>query len=116
MWDKDAQRKGNGMITAEDIRSLYEYHFTLNRWLWDTSIMALTDEQFTHKLGYSVENPMRYHHRDTEDTEIIRRGCRFSEQTQTRQRKTEEKLTGKARNSTLVLFQKGAERWRDCSI
>jgi uncharacterized damage-inducible protein DinB len=42
------------MITAENIRSLYEYHFTLNRRLWDTSILTLTEEQFTQKLDYSV--------------------------------------------------------------
>lgn len=41
-------------MTADDFRQLYEYHFTLNRRVWERSVMALTDEQFTRKLGYSV--------------------------------------------------------------
>lgn len=39
---------------ADDIRTLYDYHFALNRKLWDTSIMALTQEQFVQPLPYSI--------------------------------------------------------------
>ena len=32
---------------------LYEYHFTENRRIWDSSMMLLTAEQFTQDTGYS---------------------------------------------------------------
>lgn len=41
-------------MRADDIRSLYDYHFALNRRLWDESVMALTDEQFLEPIAYSV--------------------------------------------------------------
>ncbi len=34
---------------ADDIRKLYDCHFTVNRKMWDQCVMALTDEQFTGK-------------------------------------------------------------------
>ena len=33
---------------------LYDYHFTLNRRLWEQGITHLTDEEFIRPLGYSV--------------------------------------------------------------
>ncbi len=39
---------------AADFCRLYDYHFALNRRLWDESVMALTDQQFTQKIDYSV--------------------------------------------------------------
>jgi uncharacterized damage-inducible protein DinB len=33
---------------------LYEYHFTINRKIWDQCILPLTDEQFTRKVEYSI--------------------------------------------------------------
>ncbi|HEX2621594.1 MAG TPA: DinB family protein [Phototrophicaceae bacterium] len=39
---------------ADQIRELYEYHFSTNRRLWDTSVMTLTDEQFSEDLAYSL--------------------------------------------------------------
>ncbi len=39
---------------ADDIRQLYNYHFALNRRVWEESVMALTQEQFLQKLDYSV--------------------------------------------------------------
>ena len=42
-------------MQADQIRELFDYHITTNRTLWDTSVsMALTDEQFTQELDYSV--------------------------------------------------------------
>jgi uncharacterized damage-inducible protein DinB len=41
-------------MRADQIRELFDYHITTNRRLWDTSVMALSDEQFTQKLDYSV--------------------------------------------------------------
>lgn len=35
-------------------RKLYEYHFALNRKLWERSVMALDDDQFVQDLDYSV--------------------------------------------------------------
>ncbi len=35
-------------------RNLYDYHFALNRKLWDEWLVPLTDEQFTRKVEYSV--------------------------------------------------------------
>jgi len=41
-------------MNANRFRHLYEYHFALNRKLWDECIVPLTDEQFTRKVEYSV--------------------------------------------------------------
>jgi uncharacterized damage-inducible protein DinB len=41
-------------MNADDIRLYYDYHFALNRRLWDESVMTLTDEQFTRQIDYSV--------------------------------------------------------------
>lgn len=41
-------------MTADDFRHLYEYHFTLNRRLWEQCIVPLDNEQFKRKLDYSV--------------------------------------------------------------
>lgn len=42
------------MMNADAFRDLYEYHFKINRKIWDTSVMALTDEQFTQTVDYSI--------------------------------------------------------------
>jgi uncharacterized damage-inducible protein DinB len=39
---------------ADDIRTLYNYHFAANRKLWDVSIVPLTDDQFLQPLDYSI--------------------------------------------------------------
>jgi uncharacterized damage-inducible protein DinB len=41
-------------VDADNIRTLFEYHFALNRRVWDECISALTDEQFTRDLAYSL--------------------------------------------------------------
>jgi uncharacterized damage-inducible protein DinB len=41
-------------MNADMFRDLYEYHFALNRKIWDECIVPLTDEQFTRKVDYSV--------------------------------------------------------------
>jgi uncharacterized damage-inducible protein DinB len=41
-------------MNADSFRHVYEYHFTVNRKIWDTYIVPLTDEQFTQKVEYSV--------------------------------------------------------------
>lgn len=41
-------------MNATGFRHLYDYHFVLNRKLWDERIIHLTDEQFTRKLDYSI--------------------------------------------------------------
>jgi uncharacterized damage-inducible protein DinB len=41
-------------MNADRFRRFYDYHFTLNRKLWDECIVPLTDEQFTRKVEYSV--------------------------------------------------------------
>lgn len=41
-------------MSAKDIRNLYEYHFAINRRIWDESVMTLTDAQFKQKNTYSV--------------------------------------------------------------
>jgi uncharacterized damage-inducible protein DinB len=33
---------------------LYDYHFTLNRRLWERGITQLTDEEFVHPFEYSI--------------------------------------------------------------
>ncbi len=42
------------MLTADHLRHLYNYHFAMNRKLWDYSVLPLTEEQFTRRLEYSV--------------------------------------------------------------
>jgi uncharacterized damage-inducible protein DinB len=42
------------MITADDIRSMYEHYFAINRRIWDECVMALTDDQYQQALTYSV--------------------------------------------------------------
>jgi uncharacterized damage-inducible protein DinB len=41
-------------MNANDIRQLYDYHFTVNRRIWDRCIAGLTDEQFTQVHDYSI--------------------------------------------------------------
>lgn len=41
-------------MTPEHIRQLYDYHFTINRKLWDQGIMALDEARFTQPLDYSI--------------------------------------------------------------
>jgi uncharacterized damage-inducible protein DinB len=41
-------------MNADNFRKLYQYHFTLNRRIWDRCITKLTDEQFTRELPYSI--------------------------------------------------------------
>ena len=41
-------------MNAYMFRNLYQYHFDLNRKIWDECIVPLTDEQFTRKVDYSV--------------------------------------------------------------
>lgn len=41
-------------MTADLIRHFYEYHFTINRKIWDACIIKLTDEQFLQAVDYGV--------------------------------------------------------------
>jgi uncharacterized damage-inducible protein DinB len=41
-------------MNADNIRQLYDYHFALNRKVWDEGVALLADEQFAQKLEYSV--------------------------------------------------------------
>lgn len=41
-------------MNADAFRHLYEYHFTINRKIWDQCIVGLTDEQFTRPSEYSM--------------------------------------------------------------
>jgi len=41
-------------MNADGFRHLYEYHFTVNRKLWDQCIAPLRDEQFTRASEYGV--------------------------------------------------------------
>ncbi len=41
-------------MLAESIRTYYQYHFHINRKLWDDIVSQLSDEQFTEELHYSV--------------------------------------------------------------
>ena len=41
------------MLSIEIIRAMVTYHYALFRRVWDTSIMTLTDEQFTTEIPYS---------------------------------------------------------------
>ncbi len=41
-------------MNADAIRNLYDYHFTINRKIWDQCIVNLPEEQFTQTIHYSV--------------------------------------------------------------
>ncbi len=41
-------------MNADSFRHFYDYHFAENRKVWDTCIPALTDQQFTQNVSYSV--------------------------------------------------------------
>ena len=41
-------------MKAEHFRKLYDYHFALNRKIWDQCIDPLPEEAFKKKLGYST--------------------------------------------------------------
>ena len=41
-------------MKADQIRNLYEYHFALNRKVWDEAVSQLSDDQFVQDMGYSV--------------------------------------------------------------
>lgn len=41
-------------MNADNIRALYDYHFGINRRLWDECIMQLSDEQFVEEIPYSL--------------------------------------------------------------
>jgi uncharacterized damage-inducible protein DinB len=41
-------------VNADAFRQLYDYHFTINRKIWDQCIVPLTQEQFIGKVDYSV--------------------------------------------------------------
>ena len=42
------------MNTLDHIKMLYDYHYWVNRLVWNTSIVALTEEQFYRPLEYSM--------------------------------------------------------------
>jgi uncharacterized damage-inducible protein DinB len=46
--------QGGPAMNAEAIRTLYEYHFALNRRTWDECVTRLSDEQFVAEVGYSL--------------------------------------------------------------
>lgn len=41
-------------MNANDFRTLYDCHFTVNQRIWDKCILTLTDEQFDRALPYSI--------------------------------------------------------------
>ncbi len=41
-------------MNADAFRHLYEYHFRINRLIWDYGIVPLTDEQFLQPIEYSL--------------------------------------------------------------
>jgi uncharacterized damage-inducible protein DinB len=41
-------------MDANAFRHLYEYHFTVNRKIWNQCIVPLSQEQFTRKVAHSV--------------------------------------------------------------
>jgi uncharacterized damage-inducible protein DinB len=41
-------------MNADAYRNIYEYHFTINRKIWDRCVVPLTQEQFIEKRDYSV--------------------------------------------------------------
>ena len=40
-------------MNADAFRHFYNYHFGMNRHIWDTYVTSLSDEQFTQNVGYS---------------------------------------------------------------
>ena len=40
-------------MNANAFRHFYDYHFAVNRKIWDTCIIPLSDEQFTRPADYS---------------------------------------------------------------
>ncbi|MEZ4670472.1 MAG: DinB family protein [Anaerolineae bacterium] len=46
---------GTGYVmNADAFRHYYEYHFAENRKIWDTFVVPLSQEQFTHEIPYSM--------------------------------------------------------------
>jgi uncharacterized damage-inducible protein DinB len=41
-------------MNADGFRHLYDYHFAINRKVWDSCVVPLTDAQFTQDIAYSV--------------------------------------------------------------
>ena len=41
-------------MNADAFRNVYEYHFTINRKIWDKCVMSLTQEQFVQQVDYSI--------------------------------------------------------------
>jgi uncharacterized damage-inducible protein DinB len=41
-------------MNANGFRHFYDYHFSENRNIWETSIASLSDEQFTQDVSYSA--------------------------------------------------------------
>jgi uncharacterized damage-inducible protein DinB len=41
-------------MNADGFRQLYDYHFSVNRRIWDKCIVSLSDEQFDRDLPYSI--------------------------------------------------------------
>jgi uncharacterized damage-inducible protein DinB len=41
-------------MNADAFRQYYNYHFGLNRWLWNTYIVPLSQEKFTQPSAYSL--------------------------------------------------------------
>lgn len=42
------------MINADGIRQLYDYHFTINRKLWDHGVLNLTQAQYVQREDYGI--------------------------------------------------------------
>ena len=40
-------------MNADAFRHFYDYHFWVNRKIWDSDIVPLTEEQFIQEVGYS---------------------------------------------------------------
>lgn len=40
-------------MNADAFRHFYDYHFTMNRFIWDNYVTQLTPEQFTQDVDYS---------------------------------------------------------------
>ncbi len=41
-------------MNADAFRHFYDYHINQNRFIWDTYIVPLTQEQFIQPIGYSI--------------------------------------------------------------
>lgn len=50
-------------MNADGYRKLYDYHFTVNRRIWDKCIVSLSDEQFEQALVYSIGSIHNHEHR-----------------------------------------------------